>query len=476
MAGPEPDTSGTRMKILLLSTYDLGHQPFALSSAAAWLTADGQEVSCNDLAVEGLNEAAVRDAGLIAVHMAMHTATRLTLDILPRLRALNRSAHFVFFGLYAPMAKGLIDSDLSATFIGGEFEPVLRDISRQLGSGKMVNGSFDGTYLNKQNYPLPARDGLPSLTNYTRLETAGDKTIVTGYTEASRGCKHLCRHCPVVPVYGGRFFAVQRATVLDDIEQQVTKGARHICFGDPDFFNGPAHGMRIVRELHQHFPEITYDVTIKIEHLLKHRALLPGLQETGCLFITTAVESVDDDVLDKLDKGHSKEDFITAVALARDNSLILSPTFIPFTPWTTVAGYRSLLESVVALDLIDNVSPIQLAIRLLIPAGSRLLELDDFAFGPQDFDREMLSYRWTANDPRVDRLGRIVQEIVETGDSQNKSRREIFGQIWQAAHEADGQDTVIPPVGHDGAAMFVPRMSEPWYCCAEPTSSQRQRI
>ncbi len=56
--------------------------------------------------------------------------------------------------------------------------------------------------------------------------------------------------------------------------------------------------------------QLTYDVTIKIEHLLKHSSHLEDLKETGCLWVTSAVESIDDRVLKLLDKGHTKEDFL----------------------------------------------------------------------------------------------------------------------------------------------------------------------
>ena len=120
---------------------------------------------------------------------------------------------------------------------------------------------------------------------------------VVGSTEATRGCKHLCRHCPIVPVYDGQFRVVPVDVVLADIRAQVAQGAMHVSFGDPDFFNGPTHARRIVEAFHREFPSVTYDAIIKVEHLLTHRELLPVLVETGCLFVTSAVESVDDDAL-----------------------------------------------------------------------------------------------------------------------------------------------------------------------------------
>ena len=83
--------------------------------------------------------------------------------------------------------------------------------------------------------------------------------------------------------------------------------------------------------------------------------MLPLLAATGCLFITSAVESVDDEVLAKLEKGHTRADFIAAAGLCRDAGLTLVPTFVAFTPWTTIDGYMDLLRVVADLGLVSNV-------------------------------------------------------------------------------------------------------------------------
>ena len=107
-----------------------------------------------------------------------------------------------------------------------------------------------------------------------------------------------------------------------------------------------------------------------MEHLLKHRELLPVLKATGCIFVTSAVESLDDAVLERLAKGHTRADFVEALGLMRAVGLAMSPTFIPFTPWTTRESYRDFLRALVELGLAEQVAPIQLAIRLLIPEGA----------------------------------------------------------------------------------------------------------
>ena len=120
--------------------------------------------------------------------------------------------------------------------------------------------------LKRQNFRKPNRSHLPNLKNYAKLINGESHSITVGYTEGTRGCKHICRHCPVVPVYKGRFFVVQQDGVMEDIRQQIEAGAEHITFGDPDFFNGPGHAFRLVKAFHEEFPDLTYDVTIKVEH------------------------------------------------------------------------------------------------------------------------------------------------------------------------------------------------------------------
>src|SRR5260370_27826290 len=166
-------------------------------------------------------------------------------------------------------------------------------------------------------FEVPDRSGMPSMEKYAQLIVPGDGYRIVGATEASRGCKHLCRHCPSVPVYTGVFRIVSQDVVLEDIRRQVAAGAQHITFGDPDFFNGIRHAMELAEAFHREFPAVTYDVTIKIEHLLQYEKHLPALRETGCLFVISAVESLVYAVLRFLDKGPTREAFILVVKTFR---------------------------------------------------------------------------------------------------------------------------------------------------------------
>ncbi len=454
------------MNVVLISTYELGRQPFGLASPAAWLERAGAHVTCLDLSRQALAEAPVRQAEFIAFYLPMHTATRLALEILPKVRALNPHAHLCFYGLYASVNEGLLRRAGAEAILGGEFESGLVNFVK--GRSEDRSGTAKTTpviSLDRLDFVVPQRGGLPPLSCYGHLNHSDGEPRMVGYTEASRGCKHLCRHCPVVPVYGGNFRVVGRDVVLADIRQQVAAGAQHITFGDPDFFNGPRHALDIVTGLRAEFAQLTYDVTIKVEHLLRHAAHLQTLGETGCLFVTTAVEAVDDAILGRLEKGHTTADFLSVVELFRDAGLTLAPTFVAFTPWTTLQGYNDFLHCIAETGLVENVAPIQLAIRLLIPAGSRLLELDEIRNLVGPFDEPNLVYPWEHPDPQVDLLCRQVQAVIQRGQKRSESRSQIFGRVQQLARQARGllfEGTLPEQPGIDRAA--IPYLTEPWYC------------
>jgi radical SAM superfamily enzyme YgiQ (UPF0313 family) len=498
------------MKIVLISTYELGRQPFGLASPAAWLRKRGHAVACFDLTRQELDAGAIRSAELIAIYLPMHTATRLACKLIPALRERNPAAHLCCYGLYAPMNAEYLRSLGVETILGGEFEGGLARLAERLRTDEKSGGSQpliselklrpengkdgdalerapttfaygsqfsleqntqqEGTIsLERLKFEVPDRAGLVPMAKYAHLIVPGDGYRVVGSTEASRGCKHLCRHCPIVPVYNGVFRIVEREVVLADVRQQVAAGAQHISFGDPDFFNGIRHAMELVEAFHSEFPRVTYDVTIKIEHLRKQEQHLARLRNSGCLFVISAVESVDDAILERLDKGHTREDFLYVARKFRELGMTLHPTFVPFTPWTTMEGYLDLLRALVAEELIENVAPIQLGIRLLIPEGSRLLELEEVRGMVGAFDAESLIYAWRNADARVEELSEMVQSIAAEADRKKESRATAFARIWKAAHAAAGIDAPGLQVTHGRA---VPFLSEPWYCCAEPTRDQ----
>lgn len=450
------------MRALLISTYELGHQPFGLASPAAWLRRAGAQVRCLDLAVQPMDRALVAEAALIGVYVPMHAATRLALALLPELRALAPSALLVCYGLYAPLNADLLRAQGADACIGGEFEAELVHLYERLASPEPGITPPPLVALNRLAFVPPERADLPPLADYAQLITP-DGPRVVGYTEASRGCKHRCRHCPIVPVYNGRFRIVPRDVVLEDVRRQVQAGATHITFGDPDFLNGPGHAMPLLRALHAAFPDLTYDVTIKVEHLLQHADLLPELRATGCTLITSAVEALDEQILEHFAKGHTVADVGRAVELLRTAGIGLNATFVAFTPWTSRAVYRSFLAQIAALGIVASVSPVQYALRLLLPAGSHLLKLTDLRASAQPFDPAALAHPWVHPDPAMDELQRAVMRLAQSREARSLARPAFFQRLLALVEAQIGLDAPIPP------EFLVPRppipyLSEPWYC------------
>ena len=440
------------VRVILLSTYDLGRQPFGLASPAAWLKRAGFEVTCVDLSREKLTDDTVAGARLVAIYLPMHTATRLAMPVIARLRAMNPAITIAAYGLYAPLNEALLREHGVSIVLGPESEQELVDAAGASGAS-----SASAKALPRLAFIQPDRSGLPALDRYASLQMPDGSRRVVGATDATRGCKHRCRHCPIVPVYDGQFRVVPVEVVLADVRAQVAQGAAHITFGDPDFFNGPTHARKLVEALHTEFPAITYDAIIKVEHLLQQRELLSLLASTGCLFVTSAVESVDDEVLAKLEKGHTRADFFAAATLCRAAGLTLVPTFVAFTPWTSLEGYRDLLDVVDELDLIANVAPVQWGIRLLVTWQSRLLELPDIRAVIGPFERSTLTFPWRHPDPRVDHLQQRLTKLV--GVRLTAPRAETFEAIRDLA-QSPRREIIKSP--HPRTS--IPYMNEPWYC------------
>ena len=463
--------------ILLVSCYELGRQPLSVANAAAALSEGGFAPRALDLARAPIDPEAVRRARLIAVSVPMHTALRIGVAAAGRFRALNPDAFICFFGLYAWLnAESLLAGPADAV-IGGENDAPLVGLAQNPGRrvpGVRTRAADERPWLERPRPLVPQREALPPIDGYAKIEVDGAQ-IVAGQVESSRGCRHLCRHCPIPPVYGGRFFVVPVETVLEDARRQVEAGARHLSFADPDFLNGPGHALRVAQALHAAHPDLTFDFTAKVEHLVKHRDRLAELRDLGCLFIISAVESLDERVLRILDKGHSRRDIETVIEATRAAGLTLRPTFVPFTPWTGLEGQRELIEFLVARDLVDAVDPVQMTIRLLVPPGSLLLDHEEMKPNLAGLDAARFTWNWRHPDPRVDALQVESAAIVEAAAQSGEPAEETFRRLAVAA------GATLPASDHDASDAALdsgtrrrraPRLTEPWFCCAEPMEGQ----
>jgi radical SAM superfamily enzyme YgiQ (UPF0313 family) len=439
-----------------LSCYELGHPPHAVAMPLAFLERAGFAPDVIDLAVDRLDPEKVRAASFVGISVPMHTALRLGLQAARRIREVNPRCHICFFGHYALLHAETLLGGIADSVLGGEMEGRMVDFVRDLEVGRRRKDVPAAAVLERLDFPVPSRGKLPGLDRYTHLVRDGEHALA-GYVESSRGCLHHCRHCPIPPVYGGRFFPVPREVVLADIRNQVQAGARHITFGDADFLNGPTHALRIVQAMHAEFPELTFDFTAKVEHVLRERALISELGRAGAIFMVTAVESLSDRVLDILDKGHTRADVYAALGILRDARIAMRPSLIPFTPWSTRADFVDLLDFAEAEDLIDHIDAVQYTIRLLVPPGSLLLDRPELQAYLGDFDPELLSYRWKHPDPGMDALQVELARLVECAVGADEDPYETFHRIRLAA----GASPRKPPRRRHSSP---PHLTEPWFC------------
>jgi radical SAM superfamily enzyme YgiQ (UPF0313 family) len=457
----------SRGAILLISCYELGHQPLSLALPAGFLEEAGFQPDVLDIAVQDFDEEKAAKAAFVGIAVPMHTALRLGVRVAERIKQINPDCHICFYGLYASLNSEYLLGHDADTCLGGEYEKPLVELvlsieakSTESIAGVSRQGSFALPVLEKIPFAPPSRSSLPSLCSYAHLDEGGEERTA-GYTEASRGCLHLCTHCPIPPVYNGRFFILPQEVVLEDIRQQVAAGATHISFGDPDFLNGPNHSLRVVRAMHEEFPSLTFDFTAKVEHLLTRGEGLPEFAESGCLFVITAVESLSDRVLTILDKRHTREDVVNALQLVRDVGIAPRPTWVTFTPWTTRDDLIEVLDFVEENGYIDNIDPVQYSVRLLIPPGSWLADHEETIPFRGELDEAAFTYRWNHPDPEMDRLQKEIGKLVAEDADRGADPAKTFYRIKELAH---GRDPTSVTCSLAIDREMAPRLTEAWFC------------
>ena len=228
------------MRSVLISTYEMGRQPFGLASAAAWLRREGWDVTPVDVAKEPLEDDTLASADLIAFHLPMHTATRLAgaghrsgsppESVRAPLRVRVVCAAQRGLAAVARRGRGARRRSSRRTWRRSRAGDGGRQERKRAGRGASFLRGPDGLRSNRR--PLAAFTSSSPIapgcrrsrgTRRCRCPTAAP---LVGYTEASRGCRHLCRHCPVVPIYEGQFRVVQPDVVLADVAAQVAAGRR----------------------------------------------------------------------------------------------------------------------------------------------------------------------------------------------------------------------------------------------------------
>lgn len=465
---PEDHISTNKPRILAISTYELGQQPLVLARIAAILDHEniGYTLLDNSVARYSFDqptEFTLKDGTVpthILISVPMHTATQLGRKIAQNARELfGAEITIIALGLYAKVALS----------IGDAFDLGIDSLS----PGSLLTALGVTERKSAHNHgDKPNRSSLPTISNYAHLMLKDEKRLV-GYVETTTGCAHSCRHCPVPVVHKGKFKAIRPEVILAEIEELYDQGARHITFGDPDFFNGPTHALKVIRKMHHSWPDLSFDATIKVEHVLEHREIWPEMRQLGLEFIVSAFEHTSNQILDKLAKGHTRSDIIDALRILRQANIEVRPSLLPFTPWTSRDDLLDLIEFILDHDLVGSIDPVQMSIRLLIPLGSLLLEDPNLKL--EIWDPESLSYKWASSDPAVDDLQVKFSKIAQQSEATQQNPVITFMEMRDAAYSHFS--TTAPQ--RETPAIDVcsrPRLSESWFCCAEPLQELGQHL
>ena len=143
-----------------------------------------------------------------------------------------------------------------------------------------------------------------------------------------------------------------------------------------------------------------------------------------------------------------------------------------FTPWTTLDDYLEMFEIVACHSLVDAIDPVQYSVRLLVPPGSALLQYSDIGRFLGTLNRSEFQYRWSHTDPRMDRLYQAVTEAIQMSTQEAKEPEILFLELRTLAYKIADQGSPAISLRSSQGRKRAPRLTEPWFCCAEPTTAQ----
>ena len=440
------------MKVLLTSFYDLGKQPKIIAEIVDKYRTDDIQFDIVDFSVNN-PDIKIHEYDALGIYASMHTATVLSIEFLKNKTLPSK----VFtFGLYGPVLE--------------DFNSSIKYISN------IENGELDSFFELKKKTSfslknnIPNRDILPDISNYAHLVN-GSENFIAGSVETTYGCKHSCTHCPIPISFNGSFKTYNLEKILVDVENQVISGAKHISFNDPDFFNGPIHALKVLKNLNTKFPDVTYDSTIKVEHIIKYEKYFKELSSLNMIFVISAFETTNNEVLRILDKNHTNKDLVNAIEISQQNNIDIRPTWMPFSPWTRKNDLIDIIKLIENYKLRETVDPIQLTIKLLIPKHSLILQKSEIKEYLNNYDKNSLSYLWDYRDEEVNELQILLFNYLQ--DNPHLDEHSQYLGMVKIIENITNSSLILDS---DYSFKSVPKLSETWFCCAEPSQIQLDRI
>ena len=440
------------MKILLTSFYDLGKQPKIIAEIVDRYNSSEIDFDFFDFSVEDQN-IDLENYDVLGIYAPMHTATILSIEYIKDKKLPNK---MFTFGLYGSVLE---DFNSSIRYI--------KDIeSDELALFLEIND--DHQFSLKNN--IPNRQIFPDISNYAHL-VDGSNNLIAGSVETTYGCKHSCTHCPVPISFNGSFKTYSLEKIVSDVENQVKQGAKHISFNDPDFFNGPIHALKILESLNEKFPSITYDSTIKVEHIIKYKKYFKELSSLNMVFVISAFETTNDIVLSILEKNHTSNDLNNSIEISQDFGIDIRPTWMPFSPWTELNDLSNIVKLIEKYELRETVDPIQLTIKLLIPKHSLIIKKPEINKYLGNYEKNSLSFKWEYENNDVEKLQSSLFDFI-LNNSELDDHKQYLGMVNIIEKCTDTK--LLTNSSYD--FKNVPKLSETWFCCAEPSKIQLDRI
>jgi radical SAM superfamily enzyme YgiQ (UPF0313 family) len=403
---------------LVVSSFEGGYQPVtALSAYTALRNAGHDNTRFHDAYVDGLPDDLFDDADVVAISVPLFDALQAGLQLSEMVKAKKPDAKIVFFGQYATLNAARLPGKYGDFAVVGEWEQPLVNLAHHFATGEVLDkiglvnardaaaGMIPHPYITRNKITVADRSVAPPLFKYPQPHVEkllGVTGVVVGGVESTRGCHHKCTYCSVYAAYDGKVIPIGDEIVFEEVRNLVKQGMTHLTFTDAEFFNAKNQGLRILRVLHAEFPELTYDFTTRVDHILEHEEALREMKDLGVRFITSALEFPSQMVLDVVSKDISLADIELAIKKLRNIGIRLSPTFIMFNPWIGKDDIAIFKDFIKRNELDDVVDPIQYETRLHLYKGSPLLsrastaglELTEFEF---HFD-------WKHPDAEVDAM------------------------------------------------------------------------
>lgn len=178
-----------------------------------------------------------------------------------------------------------------------------------------------------EELPLPARDLLPSLTEY------GNR----GTLLSSRGCPYECSFCSVNHTYGGSDWRSRspKDVVFEFKELVNSYGAKHIGFADDNFLTSPERAKKICSLLEEEELQTTFSFGARPDQIVSSEYLLPLLKRSGCSYIEMGIENGAQSVLNRYNKSLTIREIEGSIELLREYNIDFVADFILFDPETT---------------------------------------------------------------------------------------------------------------------------------------------